>query len=129
VASGIEEHLEPAEHARSAFDQRVAVTMAIVAALLASVTLLGHRAHNASLLLSADAARLQAEADIYHTRATDQWAFYQAKNTRSYLNQGLLALLNATMRAPGDDAARVAKEAADGWSAQIAKYGIRDRAA
>ena len=46
----------------------VSVTMAILAVLGALVTLLGHRAHTEELLLQA--------------QATDQWAYYQAKNIR-----------------------------------------------
>jgi len=46
----------------------VSVTMAILAVLGAMVTLLGHRAHTEELLLQ--------------SQATDQWAYYQAKNIR-----------------------------------------------
>lgn len=46
----------------------VSLTMAIVAVLVATVSLLGHRAHTEEILLQ--------------TRATDQWAYYQAKNMR-----------------------------------------------
>ena len=60
------------EHAEEAARQRslapVTVTMAILAVLFAGVTLLGHRAHTEEILLQ--------------TRATDQWAYYQAKEIR-----------------------------------------------
>ena len=46
----------------------VSLTMAILAVLVATVTLLGHRAHTEEILLQ--------------TRATDQWSYYQAKNMR-----------------------------------------------
>jgi hypothetical protein len=46
----------------------VTVTMAILAVLVAAVSLLGHRAHTEELLLQ--------------TKATDQWAYYQAKDIR-----------------------------------------------
>ena len=42
--------------------------MAILAVLVATVTLLGHRAHTEEILLQ--------------TKATDQWNYYQAKNMR-----------------------------------------------
>lgn len=46
----------------------VTVTMAILAVLIASASLLGHRAHTEELLMQ--------------TQATDQWAYYQAKDIR-----------------------------------------------
>jgi YesN/AraC family two-component response regulator len=46
----------------------VTLTMAILAVVIASVTLLGHRAHTEEILLQ--------------TRAADQWAYYQAKEIR-----------------------------------------------
>jgi hypothetical protein len=46
----------------------VTVTMAIFAVLVAAVSLLGHRAHTEEILLQ--------------TKATDQWAYYQAKDIR-----------------------------------------------
>ena len=46
----------------------VTVTMAFLAVLIAGVSLLGHRAHTEELLLQ--------------TKATDQWAYYQAKDIR-----------------------------------------------
>lgn len=46
----------------------VSITMSILAVLIASATLLGHRAHTEELLLQ--------------SQATDQWAYYQAKNGR-----------------------------------------------
>ncbi|MBZ5696561.1 MAG: DUF4337 domain-containing protein [Acidobacteriia bacterium] len=48
----------------------VTVTMAVLAVLVATVSLLGHRAHTEELLLQ--------------TRATDQWAYYQAKDIRRH---------------------------------------------
>jgi hypothetical protein len=62
----------------------VSLTMAILAVLVATVSLLGHRAHTEEILLQ--------------TRATDQWAYYQAKNMRrnnlEALDQVLTALEN-----------------------------------
>jgi hypothetical protein len=51
----------------------VTVTMAILAVLVAAVSLLGHRAHTEQLLLQ--------------TRATDQWAYYQAKDIRRHTDE------------------------------------------
>jgi hypothetical protein len=46
----------------------VTLTMAVLAVLVAAVTLLGHRAHTEEVLLQ--------------TRSADQWAYYQAKEIR-----------------------------------------------
>ena len=51
--SDTHEHLEHAEHAEHAahnpYDRRVALTIAVVAAALAGVTLLSHRSHTETL--------------------------------------------------------------------------------
>lgn len=63
------EHLEEhGEHGDSSLTLPVTVTLAIIAVLVAMVTLLGHRAHTEELLLQA--------------KASDQWAYYQAKSIR-----------------------------------------------
>jgi len=58
--SETEHHLEHAEHAQHAahspFDRRVTMTIAIIAAMLACVTLLSHRAHNETLALEIEAS-------------------------------------------------------------------------
>ena len=46
----------------------VTVTMAVLAVMVAVVSLMGHR--------------IQVDQMISQTKATDQWAFYQAKNIR-----------------------------------------------
>lgn len=56
---------EATEHAGLA---PVTVTMAILAVLVAAVSLLGHRAHTEEIILQ--------------NKATDQWAYYQAKEIR-----------------------------------------------
>jgi len=68
--SAEEELQEHAEHAREPFDKKVAVTMAIIAALLAIVSVLGHL--------------LSTEELLAQQKASDQWAFYQAKDIRRY---------------------------------------------
>jgi len=57
----------------------VSLTMSILAVLVAVATLFGHRAHTEELLLQA--------------QATDQWAFYQAKNIRLHEMQSMVDLL------------------------------------
>jgi len=86
------EHLEHAEHAQHAahdpFDRRVAMTMAIVAALLACVTLASHREHTSTVL--------------YAAQASDQWNYYQAKKNRQYLNESTGSLLPLIAKDPGN---------------------------
>ncbi|HEX9119640.1 MAG TPA: DUF4337 domain-containing protein [Terriglobales bacterium] len=66
-----EELHEVAHEARTRSAKQIGLTMAVVAVLLAVSTMLGHRTHTESVLVQ--------------TRATDQWAFYQAKNIRAHM--------------------------------------------
>jgi hypothetical protein len=59
----------------------VSLTISILAVLVAGATLLGHRAHTEELLRQ--------------SQATDQWAYYQAKNIRQHETQGIADLLTA----------------------------------
>ena len=72
---------EAGEHGENPFLIPVSVTVAILAVLAAGVTLLGHRAHTEELLLQ--------------SQATDQWAYYQAKNIRLHEMQSAADLLTA----------------------------------
>jgi hypothetical protein len=101
MSHGTEHHLEEAEHAQHAvhdpFNRQVAMTMAVVAALLACLTLISHRAHNETfnqMLISSK-----------HANEThNQWARYQAKVIRSYQYEGLgeaLPLLAPNPKKPG----------------------------
>ena len=99
MSQGTEHHLEEAEHAQHAkhdpFDRRVALSMAIVAAALASVTLLSHRSH--------------AEVQVKKTEESDQWNFYQAKKNRSYMYAANAEMLEALSRdAPDSEAGKKA---------------------
>jgi hypothetical protein len=68
--SASEELHEHAEHAKEPFDKKVALTMAIIAALLALVSVMGRI--------------LSTEEVLAQQKASDQWAFYQAKDIRRY---------------------------------------------
>jgi hypothetical protein len=118
---GTHEALEHAEHAQhqahDPFDKRVAMTMAVVAACLASVTLLSHREHNQTILE-------QAEATTLHTQASDQWNFYQAKNIRTHEYNAMAQLLSAFKSdALQEDAAQKARE---DWLGQAKRYKDKD---
>ena len=82
------ELLEVGEKARSARERQVGLTMAVVAALLAVVTLMGHRLHTEEVILQ--------------TKATDGWAYFQAKNGRyhMYTVDAKLAELNGATGHP-----------------------------
>lgn len=79
--SAEEEVAEHAQHAQDPFDKRVAGTMAIIAASLAVVSVLGQH-FNTEKLLS-------------QQRASDQWAYYQAKDIRHYIAQSAGDLLGS----------------------------------
>jgi hypothetical protein len=68
-----EELQEHAEHAKDPFDKRVAVTMAIIAAMLAIDGVMGHLLTTEELLLQ--------------QKASDQWSYYQAKSVRRYTSE------------------------------------------
>jgi len=69
----LDELQEHSHEASGGFDKRVAVTMAVIAATLAVVSVLGHIESTEELL--------------NQERASDQWAFYQAKAIRRYQSE------------------------------------------
>lgn len=79
--SSAEEVQEHAEHARQPFDKKVAATMAIIAAALAVVSVLGHL--------------WTTEELVNQQRASDEWAFYQAKSIRRYESEIARDLMSA----------------------------------
>ncbi len=89
-----QELAELPEHAHRPLERRIGITMAVFAALLALVTLMGHRLHTEEVVLQ--------------TRLADQWAYYQAKNTRSqiYTADAKLAELQGSQ----------GREIAESWS-------------
>jgi hypothetical protein len=103
-----EELTELREHAEHAKENPtlapVSVTMAILAVLVAVVSLLGHRAHTEEVVLQA--------------RASDEWAFYQAKNLRRHLDE---FFTDITSVQPTTDAAALSK-LRDRYSSEAARY-------
>jgi hypothetical protein len=112
--SSTEHHLEHAEHAQHTvhdpFNRRVAVTMAIVAAVLACVTLLSHRAHTETL-------RTQS-------LASDEWNHYQAKKNRLYLYEALAEMerVEALDAKKGTAAIEKAGLLASDWQGKVERY-------
>src|SRR5579871_6116935 len=74
----LQEHAEHAQHDRSLAP--VSLTMAVLAVLVATVSLLGHRSHTEEVILQ--------------NKATDQWAYYQAKNIRRHTEELFLDTLS-----------------------------------
>jgi uncharacterized protein YlxW (UPF0749 family) len=99
--SSTHEHLEHAEHAEhaahSSFDRRVAVTVAITAALLAGVAMLGHRKHNDTLIHKTVKGQLEV-------KESNTWAQYQAKRLRQAMAQLQIQTLSRLPRDKGGDA-------------------------
>jgi len=122
------EHLEQAEHAghhaADPFDRRVAVSVAVVAALLAGISMLGHRKHNEVLQMQGDANRLTSEASIFHTQATDKWGEYQAVNVRDHGYEFSGQLLKEVASAK-PDLAPALKKSIDRAADQHGKYDKR----
>jgi hypothetical protein len=73
----VEEHVH---HAHEPFDKMVAATMAIMAALLAVVSVLGQHFITEELLMQA--------------KASDEWAYYQAKDIRRFTAEATRDMLD-----------------------------------
>ncbi|HLV85650.1 MAG TPA: DUF4337 domain-containing protein [Candidatus Sulfotelmatobacter sp.] len=103
-----EELTELQEHAEHAKENPslapVSVTMAILAVLVAVVTLLGHRAHTEEVVLQA--------------KSSDQWAYYQAKNIRRHTDELFTDLTSVT---PTTDSAALGK-LRDKYSGEASRY-------
>jgi hypothetical protein len=70
---GQQELDEAVEKARAPMERKVGATMAILAAILALVSVFGHIATTEELLLQ--------------QKASDQWAYYQSKSIRRYQSE------------------------------------------
>jgi Domain of unknown function (DUF4337) len=81
MSEGVELPEVHVSHEEYRYTLPVSLTISILAVLVAGATLLGHRAHTEELLLQ--------------SQATDQWAYYQAKNIRLHEMQGIADLLSA----------------------------------
>ena len=74
MSEELHELQEHAEHAREHPDLApITITMAVLAVLVATVSLLGHRTHTEEVILQ--------------NKVTDQWSYYQAKNIRLHTDE------------------------------------------
>ncbi len=129
--SHTEHHLEHATHGHGhgdGFEKKVAMTIAIVAAVLAGTTTLSHRGHTEVLRLQGDSNRLETEANVLTTQESDAWAYYQAKNIRKHYYRSMLEAGTTSVAAPSplpewlDDKDRKEKWGRDRWVDQLRKY-------
>ena len=98
----LQEHAEHAKHDPSLAP--VSLTMAVLAVLVAVVSLLGHRASTEEVVLQA--------------KATDQWAFYQAKSIRRHTDELFTDL--TSVQATTD--AALAAKLREKYSQEAARY-------
>ena len=108
--SAEEEVKEHIEHAREPFDKMVAASMAIIAALLAVVSVLGQHYNTEELLKQ--------------QQASDEWAFSQAKDIRRYIAS---ATQDSLAQAKADPKA-VSKYAGDSAKYEKQRAEIQEKA-
>jgi Domain of unknown function (DUF4337) len=111
--SHAEEAEHQSQHAHDPFDRRVALTMVIIAAMLAAVKVAGHRA-------SVEALLRQIQANVEHTHESDTWAFFQAQKIRQHQYQSQIDLLTELSR-EGKFSSQ-AQERIKNWTNQVDKY-------
>jgi hypothetical protein len=103
-----EELNELKERAEAAAERKglapVSMTMAVVAVLVATISLLGHRAHTEEIMLQ--------------DKTTDTWAYYQAKNLRMNNLQALNDVMGA-LEGKNEKSEQVQKR----FEHDIEKYG------
>lgn len=98
----LHEHAEKAHHDPSLAP--VTLTMAILAVLVAAVSLMGHRTHTEEILLQ--------------NESTNRWAYYQAKNIRRHTYELFLDLLAVSNVRDTEGAGRVH----DKYAKEVARY-------
>ncbi len=98
----LHEHAEHTKHDPSLVP--VTFTMAMLAVLVAAVSLLGHRTHTHELLLQ--------------NKATNQWAYFQAKNIRRHSYQTFLDLLSVSDLRDPQRAAQLKEK----YEAEVERY-------
>jgi hypothetical protein len=82
----------------------VTLSMAVLAVVLAAISLLGHRTHTEELLLQ--------------NKATDQWAYFQAKNIRRHTYELFLDLLSVVNLKDPEAAEKIKKK----YSREVERY-------
>jgi hypothetical protein len=105
MSEELSELQEHAEHAREHPNLApVSLTMAVVAVLVATVSLLGHRTHTEEIILQ--------------NKVTDQWGYYQAKNIRRHNDEVFADLTSVVAAKYGEAAAKLR----DKYHAEAERY-------
>lgn len=108
----LREHAEEAAHDRSLVP--ITFTMSVLAVLVATVSLLGHRAHTDEVLTQ--------------SRTSDEWAYYQAKNIRktTYDAMGdLLAVVSPNDREAAAKLRLQYKQQTEKWAEDLSEQRKR----
>jgi hypothetical protein len=92
---------EAVEKARAPFERRVGASMAIIAAVLAVVSVYGHLTTTEELLAQ--------------QKASDQWAYYQSKSIRRYQSEFARDILGSMGTAAAAQTARI-------YTANVERY-------
>jgi hypothetical protein len=93
MSEELNELQEHAEHAREHPDLApITLTMAVLAVMVATVSLLGHRTHTEEIILQ--------------NQVTDKWAYYQAKNIRLHTDELFADLAGMVASKDADVAAK-----------------------
>ena len=101
----IEGHGGHTSHSDNPLVIPVSITISILAVLVAGVTLLGHRAHTEELLVQA--------------KASDQWAYYQAKNIRLRELQSFADLLGVVTTQDKEKTGEIREK----YAKEVERYG------
>jgi hypothetical protein len=97
MSEELNELQENAEHARhNPSLAPVSLTMAVLAVLVATVSLLGHRS--------------STEEVILQNKVTDQWAYYQAKNIRRHSDEQFAEMTAIISSKDGEAAAKLGEK-------------------
>jgi thiamine pyrophosphate-dependent acetolactate synthase large subunit-like protein len=105
------EHIEHNAHSTSRFDKKVAVTVAIIAALMATM-------HSFETESQAESLKYEIEAGKEQTSAANAWSYYQAKNIRDHMYESMEELSSIV---PAQDPA-TREKAIERWRKQRDKY-------
>lgn len=98
MSEELQELHEHAEHGREHPDLApVSMTMAVLAVLVATVSLLGHRTHTEEVILQ--------------NKVTDQWSYYQAKKIRQHTDELFADLAGAVTTKDGEAASKLQEKA------------------
>lgn len=100
------EHAEHTAHVHGKFEIKVAVTMAIIAAVLAALHSLEHHLHGDSL-------EYAIKAGTKSTEASNKWSHYQAKSNRGHQDEVMAKLLDVLPKGSEEKLTSLKKELMD----------------